>query len=800
MFSHYIKIAYRNLVKNRVSALINIFGLTLGLTSCILIGLYIEHELSYDRFELKGARICRVIMEYSFDGGGTPIKGDFTSVRVAAVLPRNFPEIQAAVKMTKREMVVRSDDHLTTEKRFMFADSNFFQVFSFPLLQGNPAQVLKNPRSVVVTQSTGKRYFGDQNPVGRTLLIGSDSSLYLITGVMADCPSSSQIKLDMVASFSSLGIGKEFEDSYWDANYTTYLLLHDPSSMPSLQTKLFGFMKKEMAGSGATVNFYLEPMDQIHLHSPYSGFEPNSSMDYIYILAAVALVILVIACSTFINLSTARSIQRAKEVGVRKVAGAARSQLFWQFIAESGALCLVALVCSLALALIALPYFNHLTAMELVRKDMVSPFFLSLWLGGSALVALAAGAYPAIILTRYEPTYVLKGYFLPGGGGQWLRKSLLVFQFGVSASLIVATLVIQKQLFFIQHKQLGYDRDRVLVLPMDNGLLSRVPLIKTAFRANPDILRVSRSVSTPVTIASGYNMRSAQMPQNQQVAVTATPVDQDYLQTVGLQLVAGSDFTDQDVRDASWPASGQPAGTYHFILNESAARQLGWTPAQAVGQRMFLDASRPGVVRGVVRDFHFESLHVPIRPLVLFTEDRGRVLLVKISGKNLAATLAFLEAKWKSLVPERPFAYRFLDEDFNKLYTSELRLSEVMDLFASMAIVLACLGLFGLVSYGATQRVREIGLRKTLGASTQDIVLLLSGGFVRLALIGLAIALPFAWWGMDRWLQQYAYRTPLGWGAFLGAGLVTLVLVGSTIALRALQAAQANPARSLRSE
>jgi putative ABC transport system permease protein len=800
MFLHYVKIAYRNLVKNKASAAINIFGLTIGLTSCLLIGLYIEQELSYDRFEQKGDRICRIVMEYSFDGGGASNKGDFTSVRVASVFKRNFPEVEAAVKMTKQEMVVRSGENLLSEKGFMFADSNFFSVFSFPLLQGDPARALASPKSVVLTRSTAKRYFGDLNPVGRTLLVGSDSSLYQITGIMADCPASSQIKCDFLASFSSLGIEKEAEDSYWDANYTTYVLVRSEASIAALQAKLIPFMEKEMAGSGAKINFYLEPMRQIHLHSPYSGFEPNSSMDYIYILGAVALVILVIACSTFVNLSTARSLERAREVGVRKVAGAGRGQLFWQFIGESAALCLVSLACSLVIAFSALPYFNQLTGKEFLGKDLFSVPFLGFWLAVTAGISLAAGAYPALILTRYEPSRVLKGSFKNSGSGEWLRKSLLVFQFSISVFLIIATLVIQKQLYFIEHKQLGYERDRVLVLPMDYRLLPRIPLLKTAFTSNPDILRVSRCSASPVEIASGYNMRSALMPENQQMTVTGNPIDQDYIRTTGLQLIAGGDFTDQDIRDSSDPPVGPASKTYHFILNESAARELGWTPEQAIGQKMFLDASRPGIVRGVVRDFHFESLHSPIRPLVLFTEIRGRALVVKLSGKNIPSALSFLEKTWKSLVPERPFNYRFLDDDFNKLYTSELRLSRIMNLFASIAIVLACLGLLGLASCGASQRVKEIGVRKALGASLQDIVFLLSGGFVRLALISLAIAFPVALWGMQRWLEQYAYRTNLPWGVFLGAGAVTLLLVISTVALRALQAARANPVKSLRAE
>jgi putative ABC transport system permease protein len=797
MFKNYAKIALRSFWKNKTASFINIFGLTIGLTSCLLIALYIQHELDYDSFQKNGNRIARVIMEYKFDGGGESNKGNFTSVRVAAVFKRNFPEVEEAIKMVAYDRVVGYQDRLINEKKFMYADSGFFKVFSFPLLQGNPLDVLAGPKRIVLTKTTAQRYFGSANPIGKMLWIGEDSTYYQVSGVVKDCPSNSQIKFDFLASFSSLGITPDYEKTYWDANYSTFLLLKDRSSISSLQSKLAPFMKKEMAGQGATIHFWLEPYLKIHLYSAYGGFEPNNSISYIYILSAVSLLILIIACSTYINLSTARSIERAREVSVRKVIGAAKSQLFWQFIWESSTICLLSIICSLFMAGLMLPYFDQLTGKELQVQSLFSLPFLGLSLCLTMVISFLAGSYPAMILTGFQPAKVLMGSFTNSASGQWLRKSLIIFQFGISVFLIIATFVIQKQLYYIQHKQLGYDRQRVLVLPMNANMLLRISLIKQELKNNPDIISVSRCVRSPVEGGGGYNIRSSVMPENEQYAITGNPVDEDYIKTAGLQLISGKDLSEQDIKDAL--PEDPSKRNYHFILNEMAASQLGWTPAQAVGKIVFM-GYRKGIVKGVVKDFHFESLHKPIRPFVLFPESRGRSLLVKLSGNHLSKTISFLESKWKTLVPEWPFEFRFLDDDFNKVYTSELRLSKIMNLFSGIAIVLACLGLFGLSSYTVHQRLKEIGVRKVLGASDSSIVLLVSYGFIRLALSAMVITFPLAWWGMNKWLEDFSYRTTMNWEIYLISGIIVLILVVCTVAFRAVRAARTNPVKNLRIE
>ena len=796
MFKNYLKIALRRLWKNKTSSAINVVGLTVGLTCCLLIALYIQNELSYDNFERNGKRIARVIMEYQFAGSSASTKGNFTSVRVAPVLKQNFPEIESSIKMTRYERVIRYKEKMVNEKKFMYADSTFFDIFSLRLLKGNSHSALAGPHKVVVTESTAKKYFGDEDPIGKMLQVSSDTDLYQVTGLIKDCPTNSQITFDFLASFSSLGVPKDAESTYWDANYVTYFLLKNEASITGLQAKLPAFMKKEMAGQGATINMFLEPFNKIHLYSPYDAFEPNNSIAYVYILAAVALLILIIVGSTYINLSTARSLERAREVGVRKVIGAGKYQLFWQFIGESALLCLFSVIFSLVISILLMPAFNQLTGKQLqVTSLLTLPFLLFSFLVAIG-ISLLAGSYPAFILVNFQPVKVLKGAFKSTGSGQWLRRSLIVFQFVISVFLIISTLSIQKQLYFIQHKKLGYDREHVLVLPMNDKMLANIDVIKEEFKSNPEVISVSRCVRSPVEGGGGYNMRSATMPEDQQINVTANPIDEDFIQTVSLQIIAGSDLTSQDVKDATFD---RDKNVYHFILNESAVKQLGWSPQEAVNKKMYM-GSRAGFVRGVVKDFHFETLRDPIKPFVLFNEVRGRELLVKLTGQHLQQTISFLESKWKNLVPDRPFEYRFLDDDYNKLYNAEIRLGKIMDLFSGIAILLACLGLFGLSSYAAQQRIKEIGIRKVLGASARTIAIALSKDFVGLAIVAIAIALPIAWWATNKWLQDFSYRTDINWSIYVAAGLVTILLSVITVAFQAIKAAMANPVKSLRTE
>src|SRR5688500_10316120 len=464
MVRNNLKLALRNLWKNKISTVINIFGLTVGLTALLLISIYIQHEASFDNFQLNANRIARVIMEIGFDGSTEIKRGNFTSTKVAPKFSRTFPEVELAIRMRSADMIIKHSDQVVTEPDFMFADSTFFKIFSNDVIQGNSAEALNGPFKVVLTESAAKKYFRDENPLGKLLLTGTDETPYQVTGVIRDYPTNSQIKFDFIASFSSLGVNQE--ETYFDANYTTYLLLKDEHAITTLQEKITPFMKREMEGSGAFVNFLLEPFEKIHLHSEYTGFVPTTSITYLYILSAVALLILVIVSFTYINLSIARSVERAKEVGIRKSIGAGRSNLFWQFMNESLLLCLGGVSLSYGLVFVILPFFNQLIKRQLPMDFIVSLPFLGFCLFVTLTLSFLAGSYPAIVLSGFQPVKVLKG-ITRIESGKWIQPSLIVFQFAISIFLIVATLIIQNQLYFIQHKNLGFDRERVLVLPMN---------------------------------------------------------------------------------------------------------------------------------------------------------------------------------------------------------------------------------------------------------------------------------------------------------------------------------------------
>jgi putative ABC transport system permease protein len=449
--------------------------------------------------------------------------------------------------------------------------------------------------------------------------------------------------------------------------------------------------------------------------------------------------------------------------------------------------------------LVALPAFDKLTDRQLPWESLFSPVFLALALLVAVLVSVLAGSYPALVLSGFHPVKVLKGAFKNTRSGQGLRQSLIVFQFVISVFLIVATLVMGRQLSYIRHKNLGYDRDHVLELPMNRSLLPNIDYLKTEFRRNPDVVSLTHCASSPVSIYGGYNMRSSVMPSNQQMAVYGDPVDPDFIKTTGVQLIAGEGITEQDMRNAQ-PKDTSAKPNYAFVLNETAARQLGWTPAEAIGKRMFMDDSRPGFVKGVVKDFNFQSLHTPIKGLILFSEDRANLLLVRISGEHLPQTLAFLESKWKEVAPGIPYEMHFLDENYNRIYASEQRLGKVMNLFSGIAIALACLGLFGLSSYAAKQRVKEIGIRKVLGATLPQLAVLLSMNFVRLAFVAIVLAVPLAGWAMHRWLQDFVYRTTLEWWVFVLAGVSVLGITLATVSIQAVRTALLNPVKNLKVE
>lgn len=797
MFKNYLKTAFRYLRKNKLYTIVNITGLAIGAACCLLIGVYIRHELSFDRFHAKAERITRVTWEYNF--GDAVSKTALTGTKVGPQLQRTFPEVQAYTRTLKYPSVIAYQNKMFEEKRFLFADSAFFSIFSFPLLSGDEKTALDAPDKVVITQSAARKYFGSENPVGKTVKIGGTKDL-VISGVAADVPDNSQLQFDFVAAFNFLNASKE--EKWSEANYITYLQLSDKEKLNGLQNKIDAYTKKigkeELQLQGNSyMTFNLEPLTRVHLYSDLEGFEPNGDIVYVYVLAAVALLILLIACVNYTNLSTAQSAGRSAEVGIRKVLGAGKQQVFYQFIWESFLLTFLAVLVALAVSILLLSYFNQLSGKELQVADLLNGATFGGLLLIAVLVTLTAGAYPSLVLSNSKVIRILKsGFAFTGSNG--LRKSLIVFQFVISIFLIVSTIIILQQLSYINNKDLGYDKEQVVVLPVDRKMQPAYSDIKKALTGHSAITSVAGAYEEPTDIGwSDGVSKGATFNESDQLSVNALPVDEDFAKTLGLQIVAGSDYSLSDVQQFDTSNDGRNL-KYTYMLNETAAKALGWTPEEAIGKT--IAKGREGIVKAVVKDFHFQSLHQPIGPLVIFMDNRMvSRLFVKVKG-NIPTALAHLEATWKQRVPHRPFEYHFLDEDYDALYKAEQRTAGVFTTFSTMAILLACLGLFALTAYAMVRRTKEIGIRKILGATVADILTLVSKDFLKLVVLSMLIAAPITWYAIHKWLQGFSYKTSVHWWVFVAAGLGTLLIAFVAISAQAIKTALTNPVKNLRTE
>lgn len=795
MIKSYVKIAFRHLQKSRLYAFVNIIGLSIGIVSCLLIGIYIWDELSYDRFHKNADRIMRVTWEYNF-GEGETNKTSSTGTKVGPEFTRRFPETESYVRLLKFSRVIGNGDKMFEEKNFLYADSAFFSVFSFPLLEGDAKTVLDAPDKMVITQAAAKKYFGNADPVGKTLKVGTKD--FLITGITAGAPDNSQIKFDFVGSFTSLTASKT--EKWNEANYITYLLLKNKDQVNTLQRKVTDYMKvvnkDEMQLTGSHfMTYHLEPLKKVHLYSALDGLEPNNSITYIYILAGVALLILLIACVNYTNLSTAQSARRSAEIGMRKVMGAGKWQVFNQFITESFLLTLFAVILAIAAAVLLIPYFNELSGKNLQVTMLFTPGTIIALVILSLLVAFAAGAYPALILSGTKVIRILKSGFKFTGSNN-LRRSLIVFQFVISIFLIISTIVILQQLSYIKNKDLGYNKEHIVVLPVDRQMQEKYDDIKKSFASNPGVISVGGAYEEPTHI--GWSDGIVTKESDKQIAVNALPVDEDFIKTMDIKIIAGSNYSLTDVQQFDTSNDGANL-RYTYMLNESAVKALGWTPAQAVGKT--ISKGREGIVKAVVKDFHFRSFHEPINPLVVFMDKRlVGSLFIKISGKNIQGALSNLEKTWKQRIAHRPFEYHFLDDDYAALYKAEQRTAGVFTTFSSMAILLACLGLFALTAYAMVQRTKEIGIRKVLGATVADILSLVSKDFIKLVMIALIIAIPISLYAVNKWLEGFTYKISVHWWVFAIAGLLTLIIAFATISLQAIRAAITNPVKSLKTE
>ena len=807
MIRNYLLTALRNLRRHRLYSIINILGLTIGLTCALLITTYVYYELQYDQFHEHKDRIVRASLEY---GEGGVVAN--TAVSPTAVLPafqREFPEIVGGVRLydasESRPRLVRSGDQTFQETGLFYADSSFFSVFSFPLLQGDPATALTAPQSVVLTAEVAEKYYGprwaQQDLVGKTLLIGTDRTPFQVTGVMANPPVYSHLHPRLVASTASLDWFQE--EMWWSANYHTYLLLNQPEAIHALREKIPTLLRREIPDAFATggyVAYNLLPLTDIHLRSTMdSELEPGGDYRYVYIFSAVAVLILLVACINYVNLTTARATHRAREVGMRKVLGAYQRQLFGQFVGEAAMLATLSILLSIVLATILLPFFQQLAQRNFTLDYLTQPAAIGGIVAIGVVVSLLSGAYPALVLSSFRPVQVLKGKVKTGRTSGSLRQGLVVFQFVISTFLIISTLIIYRQLTFVQQQKLGYDKEQLLSLPLDDLVYDQYEVLKNELEKQSEVASVSAAYETPTDIQGGYSIARSGTSDKFTMAVTGLPVHQDFLKTVGLELVAGHDFTRTDL--AAVQKDSFATRTYGFLINETAAQALGFSPEEALDQDITM-VGRGSVLRGVVKDFHFNSLHKKIEPLVIFLEpQQSRTLLVRISSpEDIPATLASVEKVWDQVVQHRPFDFTFLDDEFQALYTAEQQAGQLFNAFAAVAVFIACLGLFGLTAFTTVQRAKEIGIRKVLGASVLSIVILLSRDVTKLVLIALFIAIPVSYFLMDRWLEGFAYRIGIPIVGLLIAGVVALLIAWVTVSYQSARAATANPVDSLRSE
>jgi putative ABC transport system permease protein len=795
MIKNYLKLAFRHLIRKKTFSFINIFGLTIGLVSCILIGLFISDELSFDTFHTNAPRIARVTMEFS--RGSTVSQTAVTGTRVGPRLKQVFPDIEDFTRTYVGRTIVSNGVTHFGEKNFLYADSSFFRIFTFPLLEGDPA-ALNNRDNIVLTASTAQKYFGTADPIGKILRVGDEKN-YRVAAIVADPPGNSQLQFDMAINFDNLGK----RDEWWSANWITYLLLQRPDNFAPVEREIAAYMKSPAIRSEANLTgsdylaFHLEPLSRVHLYSSQDGFTPNGSITTVYVLTAIALLILAIACFNYTNLAIAQSAGRIGEIGVRKVLGALRGQLFTQFSGEALLIALIALTLAILISIGLLPAFNGLTGKYLTTDVLLAPRPLTIILSTGLVIGLLAGAYPAIILSNTRLISILRSGFRITGGNAGLRRTLVIVQFTISLFLIITTMVILQQMNYIRHKDLGFDRDHVLVLPIDWQIHDRYDALKTAIRQLPGTVDVSGSYDLPVSVgwSDGLNVNNGH--EEISLSVRAIPADLHFISTMDMHLIAGSDFTAADL--PSNMGSDSNKADVRFILNESAVRKIGWTPQEAIGKTVTKD--KPGIVKGVVRDFNFSSMHEPIGPLMIFPDTAYvRYMLVRINGAQLPAAIGQLQTTWKKFVTDRPFDYHFLDEDYNRLYKTEQRTGQLFTLFSTLAIFLALLGLFGLAAISTVQRTKEIGIRKVLGADLLNISLLLAKNFLVLIAIAFCISVPLAWMVSARWLNDFSYRIPLPWWNFPLAGAAVIVVAFATIGFHAIRAGRMNPVESLKTE
>jgi putative ABC transport system permease protein len=785
MIKNLIKTAYRSLLKNKGFTFINVFGLALGLAACLLIVFYVFDELSYDRYNTKYDRIYRVNTDLK--DGGSITHFAISAPPVGDAMVKEFPEVEKSTRIALAvNLRLKKGSEIIQENRAVYCDPSIFGIFTLPMLEGDPKTALTGKNSIVISATAAEKYFNTTHVVGKTLVDANEGVIHKITGVIQDMPAQSHFKADFLMALDA------DQDHNWSGFiFNTYILLKPGADYKKLEAKFDGLIRRNVksfdydkfAASGNFIRLNLTPLTDIHLKSNRQReLSANGDIQYIYIFSAIAIFILILACVNFMNLSTARSASRAREVGVRKVLGSPRKYLIAQFISESVLVTFVSTIIAAVAAWALLPLFNQLSGKHLVIIAQTLIWSVPSLLVITLLIGALAGVYPAFFLSAFQPIDVLKGKLSAGFKGSAFRNFLVVFQFSISAFLIISTLVVYNQLNYIKNKDLGFNRNQVLIIKnvfnLDNPKIMKQEIMQL-----PGVISATLSSFSPtgsIRLPGVFDSSSGQSVQGE-----SWTVDEDYLNTMGMKLVSGRNFSSQLMSDSS-----------ALIINETAAKRLGYNSSNPE------NINKKYHIIGVVKDFNFSSLRDNVTPLFMtMTRDYWLAsLTVKVKTSDLPGLMSRIEDKWKIIAPNQHFEYSFMDDDFNALYKNEQRMGQLFTIFTILAIIIACLGLFGLAAYAAEQRNREISIRKVLGAGVLTLVTMLSKDFIKLVFISITIATPLAWLVMHKWLQGFAYRQNIQWYVFVITGLGVIGIAAITISFQSIKTALVNPTKTLRGD
>ena len=812
MLRNYLKIAIRNLWKNKTFSFINIAGLAIGLSCFLLIALYVLDELSFDKYNANADRTYRINSDIRF--GGANLHMPVTSDMMGQLLKKDYPQVEQYTRIFTfngdGNKLIKKGNEYINEYRVAHADSTFFDVFTLPAIEGDTRTALNEPNTVVITESMARKYFPSVHALGKNIEVKDEKNpLYKVTAVIKDIPENSHFHFDLLFSmknanynwgqltshnfYTYIRLKKGTDYKAFEKNFDQYI---DRYVLPEAKQFMNINSMEEFKKAGNSLVYSLMPVTDIHLHSNRQfELSPGGNSQYVYIFSAVAFLILIIACINFMNLTTARSANRAREVGIRKVLGTEKRQLITQFLFESTLMVVLSLLIAIVAVWLVLPLFNDVAAKQMTPASLFSPYIVPLLIALPFVVGLLAGSYPAFFLSAFRPIEVLKGRLKLGTKSGSLRSVLVVIQFFTSIVLIIGTIVVYRQLHYIQTRNLGFNKDQVLVVYGVNALNNNMVPFKNDVLQLPGVSSATLSGYLPVA----NSFRSDNTWSTEAVMTTKNgfdmqnwAIDYDYIKTMGMQIIKGRNFSKEFGSDSS-----------AIIINETTAKIIGFK--DPVGKQLFRAVDQQGhigayTIIGVVRNFNFETLHHEVGPLAFELSQGNGFASFKVGTGNISQLISQIQSKWKSMSLGLPFRYRFLDDSFDEMYRGEQRVGKIALVFSALAIFIACLGLFGLATFIAEQRTKEIGIRKVLGASVQGIVQMLSKDFMKLVAISFVIAAPVAWYFMNKWLQDFAYRVNISWWIFVAAGLVALLIALVTVGFQAIRAAITNPVKSLRTE